>query len=116
MRRNGLTLIMGEQPVEIECDVKMDAYFEELSTFYCLLVYDSTPLLSGRWLRGLIFQACDSRSGYFSRSGMFKISPGNSEGFKSTIGAPVVDGIKTDFGKFDGVDEFQTDQFIITLV
>lgn len=116
MGRNGLTLIMGERSVEIECEVKMDAYFEALSTFYCLLVYDGTPMLSGRWLRGLILQACDSRPGYFSRRGMFKISPGNSEGFKSTIGAPVVDSIRTDFGKFDGVDEFQNDQFIITLV
>ncbi len=73
-------------------------------------------MLSGRWLRGLILQACDSRPGYFSRRGIFKISPGNSEGFKSTIGAPVVDSTKTDFGKFDGVDEFQNNQFIITLV
>jgi hypothetical protein len=95
----------------------MDAYFEELSAFYCLLVYDGTHLLSsGHGLRGLILQACDGRPGHFSRRGIFRTLTGNSEGFKSTIGAPVVDGIKTDFGKFDGVDEFQNDQFIITLV
>jgi hypothetical protein len=113
---NRLLVIAGWDWVEIECSIDMDTLFAMPRMLYCLTIYESSPMMQGLVLQGLILEVCDDRLGHFRRLGVFRITPEASKSFKSTAGAPVVDGRKTDFGDFARVDEDGNHQHIITLV